>query len=94
MAFDVEAVKTVLEDALNAAETRIGPWIKEIKDAVHAVVESVHRQAVTVDQQAQVMQAGAVKTIETDVAEDVQAAKHAVETDQAETAPAAAPAHE
>lgn len=89
MAFDLETVKTVLEDALNSAETRIGPWIKEIKDAVHAVVESVHRQAQAADQAAQGAVAGAVKTVETDVAEDVQAAEHAVEADQA---PATEPA--
>lgn len=85
MAFNLEAVKTVLEDALNAAETRIGPWLGDIKSAVHAVVEAVHRQALADEQAAQGAVVGAVKTVETQITADVDTAKHALDTT---TAPA------
>lgn len=89
MAFDLELAKTAIEDALNAAGEKFGPWLEKVKEAVHAVVETVHRQAVADETEAAHAVAGAVKTVEHQVTEDVAAAEHAVAGHEPAAPPAA-----
>lgn len=67
MAFNLDAVKTEIGALVRRVEADLGPWAGKLKEALHAVTEHVHQQAVA-DERLLVDQ----------VAEDVQVAKDAV----------------
>jgi hypothetical protein len=67
MAFDLNTIKTEIAALVQRVEKDLGPWAEKLKEALHAVAEHVHQQAVADEH----LVAG-------QVAEDVQVAKDAV----------------
>lgn len=67
MAFDLNTIKTEIGALVQRVEKDLGPWAEKLKEALHAVAEHVHRQAVADE-----------KLVAGQVAEDVQVAKDAV----------------
>jgi hypothetical protein len=78
MAFDLELLKTEVTDLLHRTEAKIGPWLADLKTAFHAVADQVHRQALADETAAKNAVLGAVKTVETQVTQDVADAEAAV----------------
>lgn len=67
MAFNLELIKTKLADLVHGVEAEIGPWAQHLLAGLHAVVESVHAQAVADEQTIAGQVAGDVTTVETAV---------------------------
>lgn len=78
MAFDLELLKTEVTDLLHRTEAKVGPWLADLKTAFHAVADQVHRQALADETAAKSSIAGAVKTVETQVKEDIATAEAAI----------------
>lgn len=68
MPFNLDMVKTEISALVQRVEADLGPWAARLKEALHAVAEHVHQQAVS-----------DAHLVAGQVAEDVQIAKTAAE---------------
>jgi len=68
VAFNLDTVKTEIGALVRRVEADLGPWAAKLSEALHAVAEHVHQQAVEDE-----------RLVAGQVAEDVQVAKTAVE---------------